>query len=456
MASQAIPLQPVYPVTHTTAGIKPDRIRSIDLVRGIAMILMAIDHVRVYSGIPAGGQTFGLFFTRWITNFVAPTFVFLAGTSAYLYGQRCSRLSQLSRFLLIRGVWLIFLELTLLRICWTFNFDFADYMLAGVIWMIGWGMIILATLAYLPSRAVASIGVAVIALENLSDVFQVPLEHWFGSDGPNWLLKLLYFGGEVKLFNSGPPLLILYVLVPWVATMMVGYGFGAAMKMPRDRRARLSIWLGAAALLLFVLLRLTDRYGDPRHWHKIPTVFSFLNATKYPASLDFLLMTLGAMFICLGLAEYWKGPLARIVEMFGRVPMFYYLLHIPLIHLAACVVSKIREGRVDPWLFANHPLAAGHAPPGYRWSLGLLYLVYAICVVALYFPCRWYAARRAAGPRWLTFLYGSGTRDLARVLRPNAWSAECSPAKFSCCALLCSNRCSALTFFCCSEREGAE
>jgi hypothetical protein len=167
----------------------------------------------------------------------------------------------------------------------------------------------------------------------------------------------------------------------------------------------MSLWLGLNAALLFVVIRTINKYGDPRAWHTIPTVISFLNTTKYPASLDFLLMTLGPMFLLLAFAETWQGPIARVLESFGRVPMFFYLLHIPLIHFAACVVSRIREGHVDPWLFANHPLAAGHAPQGYRWSLGLLYLVYAICMTALYFPCHWYASKRASSKsKWFGYL----------------------------------------------------
>jgi uncharacterized membrane protein len=173
------------------------RVTSLDIVRGVAMILMAIDHVRVYSGVPAGGPTFGVFFTRWITNFVAPAFVFLAGTSAFLYARKSSDRWSLSKFLAIRGFWLIFLELTFLRVAWTFNFDFQHYLLAGVIWMIGWSMIALAGAIYLPRPAIATIGIALIALHNITNLFRPQLAHAFGPDGPNWLLRILYFGGAV-------------------------------------------------------------------------------------------------------------------------------------------------------------------------------------------------------------------------------------------------------------------
>lgn len=192
------------------------RIASLDFVRGVAMILMAIDHVRVYSGIPAGGSTVGVFFTRWITHFVAPAFVFLAGTAAYLHGRKLPKRSALSRFLLVRGAWLVLLELTVIRIAWTFNFDFSHYLLAGVIWMIGWCMILMAAAVYLPPKVVGAIGIAVIALHNLTNLFRGPLAQAFGENGPNWFLKLLYFHGTINLGGSGPRLFILYVIVPWI------------------------------------------------------------------------------------------------------------------------------------------------------------------------------------------------------------------------------------------------
>jgi uncharacterized membrane protein len=391
-------------LTNGAGAAGTPRIASMDLVRGVVMILMAIDHVRVYSGVPAGGPTWGVFFTRWITNFVAPAFVFIAGTAAYLHGRKLADRAALSKFLLIRGAWLILLELSVLRVCWTFNFDFAHYLLAGVIWMIGWSMILLAAAVYLPTLAVGVIGIAIVALHNLTDLVQSQQAQVSVGDGPSSILKFLYLGGEVKLGGSGPPLMILYVLVPWIGVMMAGYAFGQVMEMSGERRRTICLRLGAVLTVLFIVLRMMDVYGDPRPWSQNHTFLGFLNTTKYPASLEFLLMTLGPMFILWGFAERWKGVVAGIVETFGRVPMFYYLLHIPVIHLAACLVSLIREGKVNAWLFANHPVAAGPAPPGYRWSLGLLYLVCALCVIALYFPSRWFGRLKSkSGSRWLSF-----------------------------------------------------
>jgi uncharacterized membrane protein len=273
--------------------------------------------------------------------------------------------------------------------------------------MLGWCMIIMAAAVYLPVRAVGIIGLLIIALHNVTDLFRGQLAHAFGEAGPNWLLKLLYFGGAVNLGPSGPPLLILYVIVPWIGVMMAGYGFGSLMERAPEQRRTICLRLGIAATALFVLLRAIDLYGDPRRWHamKLPGLLAFLNTTKYPASLSFLLMTLGPMLIVIAFSERWKGRAAEAITVFGRVPMFYYLLHIPLIHLAACVVSLIREGHVNPWLFGNLPVAPSEIPAGYTWNLGLLYLVYALCVATVYFPCRWYARMRATHKSaWLSYL----------------------------------------------------
>lgn len=378
-----------------------ERLVSLDVVRGAVMILMAIDHVRVYSGLPAGGPTPGIFFTRWITHFVAPAFVFLAGTAAYLHGARLRDKGELSRFLLTRGLWLVVLELTVIRVSWTFNLDFAHYLLAGVIWMIGWCMILMSALVHLPVAVNAVAGVAIIALHNLADLvptFTTSLQQGSAS----WLWKTLYLGGEIRLGGDGPPLLVLFVIVPWIGVMMAGYAFGAVMQLPAERRRAISLRLGLGATAAFVLLRALNVYGDPRPWK---SGLSFLATNKYPASLLFLLMTLGPMFIALALAERSRGRVAGVLATLGRVPMFYYLLHIPVIHLAACAVSWLREGSVNPWLFTNHPMAPGDLPPGYTWSLPLLYLVFAVCVVVLYFPCRWFARLKATRRSpWLSYL----------------------------------------------------
>jgi uncharacterized membrane protein len=366
------------------------------------MILMAIDHVRVYSGVPAGGPTPGVFFTRWITHFVAPAFAFLAGTSMYLHGTKLGSKAALSRFLLTRGLWLVVLELTVIRVAWTFNFDFAHYMMAGVIWMLGWCMVLMAALVHLPLAVNAVAGIAIIALHNVTNFFPLgpAVEHSVAS----WFWQILYFGGGFQIGPNGPPLYILYVLVPWIGVVMAGYAFGAVMRLPEEQRRPITLRLGVGITLAFILLRTVDVYGDPRPWAGHGAL-AFLATTKYPASLLFLLMTLGPMFIGISFAERVGGRVASVLATYGRVPMFYYLLHIPLIHAAACVVSVLREGRIDPWLLANHPLIPGKVPHGYMWSLALLYLVYVVCVATLYVPCRWYAKVKAERRSpWLSYL----------------------------------------------------
>jgi len=395
------------------------RIASIDIVRGVVMLLMAIDHVRVYSGLPAGGPAPGIFLTRWITHFVAPAFIFLAGTSAFLHARKLAGTGALARFLLTRGLWLVFLELTILRIAWTFNFDFSHYLLAGVIWVIGWCMVLLAGLIFLPTPALAAFGLVLVCGHNILDHYSSTLipavqnSHW------TWLAQVLYFGGPIQLGEHGPTLFVLYSIVPWIGVMALGYVFGRVMIIDSQSRRRLCLALGTAAITLFLILRGFNLYGDPRPWSapastaaqqshssssvtaaapvpprraQAPAWISFLNTNKYPASLLFLLMTLGPMFIALALLEHSHGRLADTMTMFGRVPFFYYALHIPLIHLLAVFVSLFRLGSVSPWLFANHPVLVPPAPAGYAWSLGLLYLVWVITIMILYFPCRWFAA----------------------------------------------------------------
>jgi len=376
------------PITPTA------RVASIDLIRGAVMVLMAIDHVRVYSGLPAGGPTAGIFFTRWVTHFVAPAFIFLAGTSAFFYGRKHH---DLSRFLLVRGIWLVLLELTVIRICWTFNLDFANYLLAGVIWVIGWCMVLMAALVRLRPRTVGILGIGVIALHN---AVMMPLITHTPALAELW--KILYIG----FFNgpvAGTPLIVLYSIIPWIGVMAAGYWFGTVLTMEPLRRNRVCLRLGLGATALFLVLRGFNLYGDPRPWSAtppMPAFLSFLNTTKYPASLLFLLMTLGPTIAIVPLLDRARGRVAQWLTVFGRVPFFYYVLHIPLIHALALVVSAIRLGAVTPWLFTNHPMANPPAPEGYTWSLGLLYLVWAIAIVLLYFPSRWYADLKARRTDW--------------------------------------------------------
>ena len=391
------------------------RVASIDLIRGAVMVLMAIDHARVYSGLPAGGPTPGIFFTRWVTHFCAPAFIFLAGTSAWFYGRKHH---DLSRHLLTRGAWLVLLELTVVRVGWTFNFDFAQYELAGVIWVIGWCMILMAGLVKLPLGVVGGLGMAIIAGHNLMDPYLGAVIGGLPENPLAWLWKIMYvgfFAGPIQFGPNGPNLMVLYSIIPWIGVMAAGYAFGRILTFEPSRRNRICLGIGLGAVALFLLLRGFNLYGDPRPWTAgpagpngppaMPALLRFLNTNKYPASFLFLLMTLGPTIALIPWLETAGGALARWISVFGRVPFFYYMLHIPLIHLLAVVVSKIRLGQVSPWLFANHPMGNPPAPDGYVWSLGLLYLVWAVAVVILYFACRWFADLRARrNDWWLSYL----------------------------------------------------
>jgi uncharacterized membrane protein len=395
-------------MARMTQPAHASRIRGLDVARGLVMVLMVIDHVRVYSGVPAGGPAPAVFFTRWVTHFCAPGFVFFAGTSAFLRGARLPGTAALSRYLLTRGLLIVLIELTVMRFFWTFNFDVMNYNLAGVLWMIGWSMVALAGLVWLPFEAIAALGLAIVLGHNLVDPYLRDLGRAIGESPFRWFWQFLYFGGSVSPGNSGPRIAILYSLMPWIGVMAAGYAFGRVMQWPIERRDRACTTIGIAAIVLFIALRTFNIYGDPRPWNGEQPL-TFLNTTKYPASLLFLLMTLGPLIALLPLFDRARpstalgaalsnaerrGALIDALALFGCVPLFYYVLHIPLIHVAAIIVSLIRTGSITPWLFGNHPLEPPDQPPGYRWSLTLLYVVTAVCVVALYGACRWWADRR--------------------------------------------------------------
>ena len=233
---------------------------------------------------------------------------------------------------------------------------------------------------------------------------------WALSGGPTWLWQILYFGGPVQ-YGADGALAVLYSIFPWIGVMAAGYAFGPVMEWTPEKRRRVCFQIGGGAVLLFLILRAVDGYGDPRHWanapvwHGTPAPLRFLGTSKYPASLLFLLMTLGPMLLAVPLLEQARGKVANVLATFGRVPLFFYLLHIPLIHALALGVSWAREGSVNGWLFLNHPMMVPPAPEGYSWSLPLLYLMTAVAVTILYLPCRWFARlKNSRRDPWLSFL----------------------------------------------------
>ena len=370
----------------------PARLAAIDQLRGLVMILMALDHTRdFFSNVPfdpldLARTSPALFLTRWVTHFCAPTFVLLAGVSAYLYGARGRSRGQLARFLFTRGLWLIVLELTLVRFGWYF-FDRPGFFLAQVIWAIGWSLVALAGLVWLPRWAVGGLGLALIAGHNLFDhtsAFQFGL--------PAWLWTVLHQPGSLRPW-PGLQLQILYPLIPWVGVLAAGFALGPVFQRPPRQRLRWLVGLGLAACLGFLALRLPNLYGDPFPWAPqsttIFTVFSVLNVEKYPPSLLFLLITLGPALLALAGLERWAGPVARgvggLLTVYGRVPLLYYVVHLIVLHALALVLVQ-RRGL-----------------PGY--ALPQVYLVWLIVVASLYPLCRWFAGlkqRHAAW--WLAYL----------------------------------------------------
>jgi uncharacterized membrane protein len=367
------------------------RLRSVDIIRGIACLLMAIDNVRVYSGLPAGGLTPGLFFTRWITHFVAPAFCFFAGTSAFFHGRKLGDTGKLAQFLVTRGVVLVLLELTIIRVAWTFNFAFNEYILFGVIWMLGVCMILLAGLVRLSPRAIGLFGIVVIFAQQLIALLSTVIPK-ASQPHVRWIFQFLWTGGRITAGGGPPTLAILYSIVPWVGVMAAGYAFAALiLTRDADARRRACLRIGLSATALFVIIATVvelKRPPTPEDW---PILLRILGQQKYPATQLFLMMTLGPIIALIPVAERAHGWMSSVFAMFGRVPMFFYLIHIPIIHAAAMVVSLVRERQVDPWLFGNHPMMPPPQPPGYMWSLGLLYLVYILVLPILYFACRWYA-----------------------------------------------------------------
>jgi uncharacterized membrane protein len=395
-------------MNHRIAAPPRPRIESVDLVRGVIMIVMALDHVRDYLGLRedptnVATTTVALFFTRWITHFCAPVFFLLTGTSARLsLGRRTKR--ELSRFLWTRGLWLIVLDTIVLRcLAYQFNFDFHVTLLI-VLWALGWSMIALSALIYLPAWGLGIVGALLIAGHNLLD--DVPAQT-FGAWAPLW--SILHAPGMIL----GPPGRVVfetYPLIPWIGVTALGWLLGAAYAWPAARRQALLLRLGIALTAAFVALRAWNGYGDPARWGGQDTIgrtmLSFLNTTKYPPSLLFLCMTLGPALIFLRLAEApmprWLAP-ARII---GKVPMFYYLVHFPLIHVVAVIVCELQFGTIhgmfeSPGL-AQYPVTF---PPGWGLALPGVYLVW-LGIMAMVYPlCRWFAGlKQRRRDWWLSYL----------------------------------------------------
>jgi uncharacterized membrane protein len=396
------------------------RIDSVDLLRGIVMVIMLLDHTRdfVHSQAlqfdPADmTRTYpALFFTRWITHFCAPIFVFLAGTGSYFQLMRGKSKRELSRFLVTRGVWLIFLELTAVRIAsfWTFSFQFLGVM--QVIWALGWSMIALGILIYLRVRYIAAFGIGMIALHNLTDTIRVA--PWNGPESPvpSVLAKLwmtLHQGGAFPIAGWPSPVIVMfYPLIPWIGVMAAGFAFGKVYELESEERRRWMLRWGTAITLGFALLRLADFYGDPNGWgvqaSGAMTIVSFLNTTKYPPSLLYLMMTLGPAIIALSYWEPLNQPgkdqhavLTRALITYGRVPLFYYLLQWIVAHGAGYVLAAAAHKQTAIFFSDAQPSAL---PRDIGFDLWVVYACWIAGVLMLYPLCRWYAGVKARRRDW--------------------------------------------------------
>jgi uncharacterized membrane protein len=383
---------------------RPQRLNSVDLLRGIAMVVMALDHTRDFfhsarfDPLDLAHTTPLLFLTRWITHHCAPAFVFLAGTAAFLSLSQGKTRGDLSRFLLTRGIWLVFLELTVIRVAWTFNLDFS-FIFVQVIWAIGWSMIALSALVYLPRWAIGTVALTMIAAHNLFDAID-PLS--LGSFG--WIWQILHVQGQIA-YSPGRTFLVVYPLIPWIGVMAAGYVFGPLLRLEQPARRRALYGIGLGLIGGFIILRGINIYGDPHPWSAqestVKTFLSFLDTHKYPPSLLYLMMTLGPAIAILPLLERWKGRVAEFLTVFGRVPLFYYILHLYLIHSLALAAALLTVSDVS-FLFTSVDWTGW---PPYGFGLGVVYLVWIGVILALYIPCRWFAkVKRERKEVWLSYL----------------------------------------------------
>ncbi len=373
------------------------RIGSIDVVRGAAMVLMALDHVRDYvtnlrfppENLARGSAA--LFATRWVTHFCAPAFFLLAGFGIGIARDRGRAAAEMSRYLVTRGLWLVVLELTITSVGWRFGFDLMP-LFGVVLWALGWSMVIMAALVHLPRMATGIVSVVAIGAHNLLDGIRPDSLGAFA-----WLWHVLHVPG----FAIPGKLLIAYPLLPWFAVMALGYAMSPIMGWDAARRRRVLLTAGTLAVVGFVALRWLNGYGNPQPWSPqrstALTVASFFNVTKYPPSLLFLLMTLGPILVALAVTERARGIVATWLAVYGRVPLFYYSVHIFVAHLAGVALAATQGYGIRRIPVVHDP---GAVPDGYGVGLPGVYLAWAVVVLLMYWPCRWYARVKAERDDW--------------------------------------------------------
>jgi uncharacterized membrane protein len=389
------------------------RLSGIDWLRGLVMVLMLIDHTRDFVHAESCWHrptdlsviSSATFLTRWITHCCAPIFVFLAGTSVALQLQAGKTLAAVSRFLWTRGLWLVFLELTLVHLGMTWNWTpLTSLGIAQVIWVLGLCMLLMAALLRLPWAWILTVSLVLVLGHNLLDPMVAPAWGGPGAPAPGIgasLWAVLHQGGNIAPFGGqGPVLRIVYPLIPWPGVMGLGYCLGRLFEQGAERRRSSLTRLGLAALALFVLLRSLNLYGDASRWALQATPFrtllSFLNTTKYPPSLLYLSMTIGPGLLLLAWREgRTDQALDRVLITFGRVPMFFYLLQWPTAHGMGVLLQALAG---KDWRYAIHE--AGACPPDYGFRLGVVYLAWALGLALLYPLCRWFAGVKARRKDW--------------------------------------------------------
>ncbi len=411
MATETVISGPLSgPAPAAAPRTKRARIDSVDLLRGLVMVVMLLDHTREYVHSDAlvfdptdlSRTTVVLFLTRWITHFCAPAFVFLAGTGVALQLARGKSRGELSRFLLTRGAWLVFLEFTVVRLVVTFDVAYGSFAgMLQVIWAIGVSMMVLAALIHLRTRWIAAIGIAIVALHNLTD----PLGVGPDPDAAGKLWMVLHQPGFVQVL--GMPFLVLYPVLAWIGVFLCGYALGHVYGWDADRRRRVLVRLGLGMVVAFILLRATNLYGNPFPWSEQKnaafTVLSFINTMKYPPSLQFVLMTLGPALLLLAWVERMpRGPVGRAFVTFGRVPLFFYVLQWIVAHGFGLGLS-LAAGKPTGHLFGLPGLTPPQ--PGSGFSLGVAYLCWIAGIIILYPLCRWFAGvKQRRDDWWLSYL----------------------------------------------------
>jgi uncharacterized membrane protein len=382
------------------------RLSSIDMLRGLVIVIMAIDHVRDYfhatvviDPMNQPDAPLSLYLTRWVTHFCAPVFIFLAGTSAGLMAGRKSS-TELGAFLVKRGLWLIFVEVTLVSTAWTFaplgleQLGGAVAVFLQVIWAIGASMVLLGGAQFLGPRVCLLAGIIIVAGHNALDGLWPAPDLFNGASSP---AALLFYQGS---FVAAPFFVaVVYPLAAWVGVMLLGFGSASIFRLEPDRRDRQLMTIGVVCIVAFFALRGSGLYGDPNGWatgdDPLETAMDFMNVTKYPPSLLYLLITLGPMAIVCAMADRFDGWITRTLVMFGRVPFAFYILHLYLIH-ALAVLAGVLQGyaaseMMVPFFFL---------PDDYGVELVAVYLVWLLVIALLYPVCSWFAGLKSRRRDW--------------------------------------------------------